>query len=329
MPCLGPSAIFATGATTEAGIRQTMRGSSIPVVLDEFEGNTESAKVRVDAVLELLRSAHSSSGGRTLKGSLTGSSDSYTVSFCALVAGINLKITESADLSRFTMLDLQKRGNSPEQYEPIRTLLYMITPEFGERLRGRAVKNLSKIMASYEILSKAFQEILGDMRLGQQMGIIYACLWSLMSDDVVAEAEAKVLASTHKAGTSEEEVLSDEEECLQRLLTTNVRITLTNGFTSERTIGHIISTGNDHEHDQLKKFGIKVDRSKGFYVANRHAYLETKIFAGTRWTMWKNSLKRINGAVANQLIWLETATKAVLLPMSLLGKSSNGEDLGF
>ena len=66
-PLLGGIFQAATGGTTEAGLRGTLKSDAIPVVFDEFEQNEQRDKQIVQNVLSLARIA-SSEGGKIYKG---------------------------------------------------------------------------------------------------------------------------------------------------------------------------------------------------------------------------------------------------------------------
>jgi hypothetical protein len=60
-------AAAAEGPTTEAGLRNELKGAALPVLFDEAERTGGSSASRIEAIIELMMSA-SSSEGRILKG---------------------------------------------------------------------------------------------------------------------------------------------------------------------------------------------------------------------------------------------------------------------
>lgn len=322
--CLGPSAVFADGGTTEAGLRQRVRGSSVPVVLDEFEGDTDASISRIEGLTELLRVAHSSGGGRTYKGSTGGQSDSFDVAFCALVSAINFRFSNAADISRFTILEMKKRGNSPEQFAPIRHLLSMIDEDFGEKLRGRIIYMNSKILESCGMLTIAFQKYSNDMRSGQQLAILFGCSWAVLSDEVISPDQADALAKEFFESKEKIEEVTDQEQCLNHLVTSSVII---DGV--RKTIGDVILNGHTDEIRQLKVFGIAVSREKnGFSIPNSHSYLSKDVYKGTRWNRWNSSLGRLDGAIKHFVFKLDAPNRGVFLPMSVLDHVRMDEEDG-
>ncbi|MFM7733259.1 MAG: primase-helicase zinc-binding domain-containing protein [Cyanobium sp.] len=72
VPLLGDFALVVSGATTEAGLRQTICCDAVPVVFDEAESNEKGDQQRMQAILSLARVASSESSAAMLKGSPSG-----------------------------------------------------------------------------------------------------------------------------------------------------------------------------------------------------------------------------------------------------------------
>lgn len=94
---------------TEAGVRQRMNGSSLWLLLDEFEDKDTGAGGRIDrkmaqtrGVLDLVKSL--SSGGVISRGSTEGVSKSYHIYFPMMVCGIH-PLFQNADINRFITVE--------------------------------------------------------------------------------------------------------------------------------------------------------------------------------------------------------------------------------
>ena len=96
-----------SGATTEAGLRQTICSDAVPVVFDEAESNEKGDQQRMQAILSLARVASSESSAEMLKGSPSGDVSRYRVRSMFLMSSIATALKQGADKSRFAQLTLR------------------------------------------------------------------------------------------------------------------------------------------------------------------------------------------------------------------------------
>ena len=106
-PLMGGVLQSATGGTTEAGLRGTLKSDAIPVVFDEFEQNEAKDKQIVQNVLALARIA-SSEGGKIYKGTPGGGTNAFEIRSMFCVSSINVSLIQKADIDRFCVLALRK-----------------------------------------------------------------------------------------------------------------------------------------------------------------------------------------------------------------------------
>lgn len=116
-----------------AGIRQQRDGSSLGLVLDEFEdsGTDETKTKRVRGVLEMLRDQISEAPIHYTIGTTTGKDRSYLLRFPWVVAAIR-PLQDAASMSRFVVMETVKH---PGMKDPQEVILSMIGAEGVERLR--------------------------------------------------------------------------------------------------------------------------------------------------------------------------------------------------
>ncbi|NDG76184.1 MAG: hypothetical protein EBX49_12875, partial [Synechococcaceae bacterium WB8_1B_136] len=100
-PLLGDLSLVVVGATTEAGLRQTICCDAVPVVFDEAESNEKGDQQRMQAILSLARVASSESSAEMLKGSPSGDVSRYRVRSMFLMSSIATALKQGADKSRF------------------------------------------------------------------------------------------------------------------------------------------------------------------------------------------------------------------------------------
>ena len=106
--------LYAQGGTTEAGLRQTLKSASIPVIFDEFDNDTPAALAGIINVLSLFRNAWSQSGGKQYKGSAGGTAQEFCLAFCGLLSSVRVVLTSYANESRFSVLDLMPHKDDLE-----------------------------------------------------------------------------------------------------------------------------------------------------------------------------------------------------------------------
>ena len=114
-PLLGGICQSATGGTTEAGLRGTLKSDAIPVVFDEFEQNEARDKQTVQNVLSLARIA-SSEGGKIYKGTTSGGANSFEIRSMFCVSSINVNLIQKADIDRFCVLGLMRDDSQEEDF---------------------------------------------------------------------------------------------------------------------------------------------------------------------------------------------------------------------
>jgi len=315
----GSSSIMAVqGGTTEAGIRQTLRSSSIPLTFDEFESNTRSTGERHEAIVELLRNTWSATNGQVVKGSAGGTSSSFNLAFSAMVSSIGVNLLTEADRSRFSVLELEPHGDDNEEFRRLEKAMSKITTELGHKIFARMVRLIPVILESFEILREEISAV-SRQRTGQQVGMLMAGWWALNSDDVIPRATAAALAQELNLGEARSNRDTEDVSCLRHLLTTSVR--LDEGTTNETaTIEQVIFDKNSQNgkgfERELRKYGILVD-DDAIFVAHNHAFLK-RLFENTQWKNWSMYLKRIPGAeTTGAKFWGrgETRQRATKIPL--------------
>lgn len=323
-PALGSEAsrLYLQGGTTEAGIRQSIKADSLPIIFDEFETNNEATKERVQNLVELLRQAWSHTQGHVVKGSASGVASHYALSFAALVSSIRVSLDNDADRSRFTVVELAPHGSRREQWAQMKESLKLITEDFGERLFSRMIKMTPIVLQSYEVAADALSNVV-NQRFGQQYGMLIAGWYALMSDTPLTDKIAIDLVEELGFAEERDEVneSTDERDCFSHLCTTKVTVQDQCGSRFEKTVGEILKGGAWFEVESLKSYGILSEPNEDYiYIANEHASLRKYIFARTRWELcWRKSLLRLPDAGPSRHRWFGgKQSRSVKIPKSLL-----------
>jgi putative DNA primase/helicase len=301
------------GATTEAGLRQSVKSHAAPVIFDEFEGENRRSQFRLESVIELFRQASSEQGGGIVKGSASGEAQEYQARFMGIVSGIHPQITAGADRARFTQVELRKVvENADKQWDSMQSALQGVNSELARGLFSRAVSMLPIIKQNIAKV-QSYLAKKQNQRFGQQYGTLLGCYWSLVSDDVISDSQVEEIC----IGVIEEEVEggdkadTDHEECLQHLLLSNLRTSDSEGKNIEASVASLIElppglTWEKHPNkDVLATNGIFVTQAhgvRGFMIASKHPSL-SKIFSSSKWGVnWNMAISRVKGTHKNHRV---------------------------
>ena len=317
---------------TGAGIWQKLGYSTLPVVLDEQEGEEDNRKI--NNVIKLARLA--SSGGMVLRGGADHTSSEFVARSCFLFQSIITPPLLPQDRSRLAILDLDKlRGDPPPIMDPkgIRAM--------GAQLRRRiadAWPRMERVLHGYRVALEAEGH---DSRGADQFGTLLALadIMLLSPRQSGIEAKAWALALQRDSAVELGDDADSEAQCLRKILTT-VADAYRGG--SQDTIANWIAkaTGRIKVPDSyedltvqankvLTTYGIKVVKEAGhsyLAVANSHEGL-AKLYQGSQWATrsgaseapWVRQLRRLPGViVAPKTVWIGTACRATLVPLALV-----------
>lgn len=343
-PLLGGLAVYSS-TSSEAGVRQSLKSSSLPAVIDESE--QENAKKR-EAQLRLVRLSYD--GVPQLMGTPSGEARSFAMRSSICLVGINATIPNVADRNRIVVIS---RLQIPDDAWAVvsRRRDELITRETGERLLRRTVSNLKTLLANVESFRRVVAKRYGG-RAGDTYGALLAGAHHLTSLELLDEAQARQWIDTQRWALSDEELAGsaakdEAEQCLEHLLKYEVpfvdgvasdwgRISDSSGRASIREVIQFLTASNRDiargcGEDYIKsgqrilgKNGLKVDLERGLLVHTGKKGKLDEIYSGTRWA---------NGAFKDRLLDLPGAEKVpspprfpvigtvscIALPLSLAG----------
>ncbi|MCP9861127.1 MULTISPECIES: DUF6371 domain-containing protein, partial [unclassified Cyanobium] len=336
VPLLGDLRLPVSGATTEAGLRQTICSDAVPVVFDEAESNEKGDQQRMQAILSLARVASSESSAEMLKGSPSGDVSRYRVRSMFLMSSIATALKQGADKSRFAQLTLRSPTEmGPEEREAHwqsldRDLERYITPQLARRLIARTVSLIPVIRQSVVVFSAAAARHFDSQRLGDQYGTLMAGAWSLLSDAVPSQKEAEECIEVHNWDSySQSTEVPDEARCIQTILQRQVRVE-TDDKPVTRTIGELVELAACHSScidvspglaaQTLGRHGLRVDQDR-LLVSNTAKAIE-QFLADTAWqNSWSVVLLRLSGAQRAgpvRFCGAGMVSRAVAIPLSVL-----------
>ena len=316
-PLLGGVVQSATGGTTEAGLRGTLKSDAIPVVFDEFEQNEQKDKLIVQNVLALARIA-SSEGGKIYKGTTSGGANSFEIRSMFCVSSINVSLIQKADIDRFCVLGLRKDPMDKSEWLDFeREIATVATIDNGRALIQRTLQHLPVIIENARVLAQALGRRFGQ-RFGDQHGTLLAGAWSLEAAGgghlnlVMADQWLDQMDWQHQQPDNTE---ADEIKCRDTILQQIVR----HDIGAEASFGEMVrcvalqeslaGTLWDRLVPVLGRYGLRVfragqplpdgERAEGHFlaVANANAQLD-HVLRSTPWSggAHRSALRRIDGA---------------------------------
>jgi putative DNA primase/helicase len=327
---LGPWMIAATGETTEAGIRQTVQHDALPVTWDEAEGEDPRTMANLDRVLGLMRQASADIGGKILKGGEGGNAQSYTVKTSFLLSAIRVPMKGSADKSRVTVLSLRRNAEADRERQREETLPLanrLRTPEWAARFRARVLLNAETLRANALVFADAAGELLGNARIGDQLGPMLAGAALLASTAKISRPTAdKWVRGLDLSDQVDLAEARDEEQLLAAILEAHVQVPVERTNTTA-TVGELIQICHKPSWDTgvidkvsaesaLGRHGIRY-LGHSVAISNTHRAVH-RLLRDTAWGVgWSQILKRIDGATPSEHpVWFAGAvSRAVLVPI--------------
>ena len=336
VPLLGDLRLSVSGATTEAGLRQSICSDAVPVVFDEAESNEKGDQQRMQAILSLARVASSESSAEMLKGSPSGDVSRYRVRSMFLMSSIATALKQGADKSRFAQLTLRSptemgQDEREAHWQSLdRDLERYITPQLARRLIARTVSLIPVIRQSVVVFTAAAARHFDSQRLGDQYGTLMAGAWSLLSDAVPSQKEAEECIEYHNWDSySQSTEVPDEARCIQTILQRQLRVE-TDDKPVTRTIGELVELAACHTTcidvspglaaQTLGRHGLRVDQDR-LLVSNTAKAIE-HFLADTAWqNSWPVVLLRLAGAARAgpvRFCGAGMVSRAVALPLGVL-----------
>ncbi|NDF13049.1 MAG: hypothetical protein EB060_09600 [Proteobacteria bacterium] len=275
---------------TEAGLRQAIGNSSRAILLDEFEHDRHRQQV-----LELIRTSSRGESSAILRGTADQKGKRFSLRHICWVAAIEIGLNREPDQNRFIKLELQKpdedkRGllNIPSEQDchdlGLRLLAVAISRVWESRSIAAAIKSKhgtipDRVVESYSV----------------PVGVL-AATTGMTTEQARARLEAIL-----DAGGSVNDVVSDEQELIETILSADVWV----GGGKKSTVGRLLSGDFEKRKDETGLYEVDEDpkaledvgitRTNGESLGPRipwtqrpmiffcHAIVRQKLLRGTRW----------------------------------------------
>jgi putative DNA primase/helicase len=320
-PLMGKNVLFVQSSTTEAGIRQSLKADTLPVLFDEAEGNSERSRGNIQRVLELARQASSSDGGMIAKGTTNGDAMEFLIRSCFCFSSIIDGVVQNSDKSRITSIEINKQKyGSDAQYAALIEAKKILTPENCAAFYWRVVSMAEIIKHNASVFADVVGEIVNDSRAGEQLGAMLAGLISYHFDVKMTYSEAKTWINTlpnlsdYKAQYAEQD---DATACLDAIMSYHIE-----HGDKKANIGDLCERAyraNTYDDDfktlnkSLAVYGLRIMEDRRLYVANKNERLKQLLNATPYSVGWDKVLVRLNGAVRTEktISFFTTALRAV------------------
>lgn len=337
--CIGDMAIYPLGETTEAGIRQMIGQDARPVIFDEMEGTDQSRSnsgdARRQAIIQLMRMSSTTGRGRIMKGSAGHKATSFTMRSSFLVASIGVNLKEAPDLTRTMVLALKplSREAAPKDKEEaewrwseMNRLSARIPADLPHRLFARQVRLLPTLRKNAEMFREVIAEILGNRRMGDQVGTLLAGRCSLTSDKLMTHAECREYVNRFDwnrivAAPSERE----DKALIRHLRQSMTRVMGNDGRIYDRSIGELVmcclGAAVDYDVSETKaaghlmRMGLSPVRGSGVWVAKGIDELGKVMRTSANATDWWSVISRYPGADTKANVrFAGVSSHAILIP---------------
>ena len=329
---MGEIAIVVQGKTTEAGVRGTLQSDARPVLFDESDVDSQSDKERIQSILALARSSSTGEGGTISKGTQSGAARTYTIRSCFAFSSIGVQLNQQSDRSRFTTLSLKSFDGFRAKNEFIDFEIdwnKSITEDFVKKLQSRTTNILPVILENSKTFSDAASHVIGNRRVGDQIGSMLAGAFSLSSNKIITYEDA-VKWVTEKDWTEEKglEATKDENQLFSLLMGQIIEVEAQFG-NIKRSIGEVIIIAANLKtelgvtvetaNNRLRRSGIMVINDL-IYISNTAQGIK-EIIKNTSWASNHNKvLERMPGAVKcdNRMFYPGLKSRSVSIPLSML-----------
>lgn len=304
-PLLGDFALAIQGNTTEAGIRQTLGHDARPVLFDEAEGDDESSKNRMAAVVALARASSRESGAVMLKGSAGGQAQSYRIRSCFMFSSVGVSLEKKADQGRISVIELvPEHLRTGDKYPDAKRLMgqTVINQDWCRKWRARCIKLAEVINHNATIFKQACHLKLDEQRSADQIGSLLAGAYALSSNSRITLEAAHEWVDKHDwTFAKPDKGDSDEQKLLNRLMESWIKVDTVDGRDrAQQTVSETVAQamGDDDGRSKwartaLERIGVRVFPELGvFDVANSGTEL-SKRFNTPRWV---DQLRRLKGA---------------------------------
>ena len=289
-------------------------------------------------IFDLARQASSESNDVIIKGGTTnGEAFLCRSAFC--FSSINNTMTKAADESRTSVLRLlppvgDKAAPKAKEFD-LKNFQAMeafaadlLTDEYCQCLLTRAVNMIDVVRANHKTFSDAGGAVFGSKRIGDQLAMMLAGLYGLLTNNLVSKEQAErwIKQEVILDLVSEQTVESDDEELIDKISFANIPVEDGTRILRKKQVGWLIdlvNIGNANDNisptaadEALRLAGLMLKDEK-VYISNKSPLLDTLLSGTTREKKWSDALSRIPGAEKTKAVYFmpHIVSRAVAIPL--------------
>ena len=278
---LGTSVLKETGSSTEAGIRQKLKVSTLPILIDELENMDDKTNANMKAIKALIRQA--SSGARVSKGTTNHSGIDFAVQSMFCVGSISPQIAENADLTRFAIINFDKSAQGTMEYwtETEKLMAEILTPEYTNKMKYLLATNIHKVIDCVKMAYKCFSDKGYDSRTTQMYATLTvgAAISAANGFDFTEEMFKKFMDDTFNfEEQSGKDLATEAEQCLSIVMQKVIDYRLPSGTPDKNSIFELLrmyyseieKSNTENPSDEMMKSIVKSVKQYGFLVDNQY-----------------------------------------------------------
>tara|TARA_R110000868_G_scaffold169421_1_gene404403 strand:- start:2739 stop:5627 length:2889 start_codon:yes stop_codon:yes gene_type:complete len=338
--------IGAQGNSTEAGIRQTLKTDSLPVLFDESEQNGEREIARGQNILSMIRQASTASDLKTMKGTVSGNAMDFKIGSMFMLSSIQVGLKHQADLERFTVLNLKSKRDvdgADHSWTKTEAQILKMHADRGlpARLMRRSLELLPVTLVNIKTFARVAAKKFGTQRDGDQFGTLLAGAWSMTSRELVTEGQAAALLDRYDWSEYVENSQTDESsKALSAILGAQLHVpgggiasvyelvTIAAGRTSVACdVDQRTAKGILERHGLRVKFRGKTIEDADLLFANSSIELP-KLVKGTPYESdLMGQIGRVEGASKSKPLHFNgQKSRGIAVPLSLILEQTNAPD---
>jgi putative DNA primase/helicase len=306
------------GGSTEPGIRRLLGNDALSIVFDEADASTEKEKMTLENIIHLVRSSSSSDNMIAKADHIHFPRAMY--SFFSIVP----QTVQNADKRRVTILRLGKGLPLADFLELEKFYSEFCTKEYVQRFQARMINLAQNVLQSITVFVAEITKCSGNKELATQIGALFGGYWHTEYDEPVTHEQAAALVGKFDF-TNEQamEVISEEERCLQHILSAQLRV----GDLS-LAVGELVEIVHYNQSsaeisctmaDQiLRRNGIRIDGNHLHIATADSIMFIRQTFRGTNWSNnHRYVLERIPGAFYKAQMYMHTGLKPPVVSVPL------------
>lgn len=290
--------IEATGKSTEAGIRQKIANDARPVIVDDVKKNGADDHVKIEKLLDFMRTTSSDTEATTLMGTAGQKAIERSTKTMFMLSSVSEQADATEDKNRITPIEMIKEGNmTKKNYNKlVRGIKKWMRKGLNKYFIKSVMENMNTIIENIDIFEEVLSEKLHNSRDADQLAPMVAGYFHIMHEGKKAtEKEAyDFIEQFDYMDQSARTDIKEHDRMFSQLMIQRVKFH--NGeFTEDRTIASLIEDvirkkeadlANDPwetcgEHTLLRDYGFRYgygsDHENDLLIAGSHQRIKDEL----------------------------------------------------